>query len=381
MKNTYLINLYNLFFRIVVHGLIPVIPIIALSTGMGNGEVGFFNALLLCGILTGTLLSGKLLRTFTNAKQILLASSMVICVLLYMHRFNFSTINLYVFTVLLWLMFGIQINVINIILGSISAKKAGKIYGSLNITNILGTILGGICIGLITQKLDYAHMFVVLSLVFIIPIIVSGFIKVNTRVKDTEIRTNVKTSTPGYNYFFMAVFCIGMLLFMLRLGISLAMNAQGFSVSSISYSTTIGTILSLPFPFIFGKLADKYKLRNLFILCYIAGFAGLLFLMSAATNAFFILSVMFLSILSYAGDTLSGAHISKLSKIDKTVFFSKYGVVFWTGGIIGYLITGVFIDYLGFSLTFMVGALLAFVAILFITLHFQKIKRYEEHSD
>lgn len=381
MRNVYILNLYNLLFRIVAHGLLPIIPIIGLSSGMSKSEAGIYNGLLFCGLVFGTWGSGKLLHKFNFPRIIIIVTSVFICFFLYLHKFVTDSWQLYILTVTMWLLFGIQVNLINIMLGSLNAENAGKIFGSLNITNIMGTILGGIFIGFLTSKFDYNYMFYVLSLFFALPTLISVLIKervIAQKPLNIESPDSDKYSMYGYIYFFMAVFCVSIVLFMLRFGVSLSMDSHGFTVSELSYNTTIGTILSAPFPYFFGQLMDRNKQRNIFILSYLMGILGIIFLFIANTSPLFILSIMFLSILSYADDTLCGAHISKLRNVNKTKFFSRYGIFLWTGGIVGYMITGILLDFIGLRLTLGFGSLLVVLALVLIVVYFKKLK-LEEH--
>ena len=159
---------------------------------------------------------------------------------------------------------------------------------------------------------------------------------------------------------------------MLLLSVSLLMKEKGFGYSEISFIVVVGILFSIPFTFLFGKLSDKYGRKPYLLISYFSGILALLLMFNVVSAIIFVLVVFFKSITAYSRGTVSFAFINDIStKKNLAKIISYFGSTIWIGGIIGYLITGLLIDNIGFTNMLFIGVFISLIAFFMLYLSFR----------
>lgn len=344
-------------------------PLLAIDLGMSKSLTGLYMASSFLLLLTGSLLAGYLADKIRNIKILLNISIALFAVFIVLHSLVNKPAHLFAATSILWFISGFQSILINTLQGVRSKReKKGVNYAKLVISTVTGAIIGSLVIGGLLKFYSIKIMFYLLSSIAVFSFVISMFIKeqknTNTKI-DSFIRFNNRLfQNKQLILFFLSSIAISVVNYILLLSISLLMKEKGYEYSEISFIVAIGIIFSVPFVFFFGRLSDKKGRKIFLLLSYVSSILALLLLISATSAIIFILVVFFKSIMVYSRSTVSFALINDIAtKKNLGKIISYLGSTIWIGGIIGYLITGILIDSVGFTNTFIIGAFIALLAI------------------
>jgi MFS family permease len=208
--------------------------------------------------------------------------------------------QLLVLTGILWLGGGCQVTSINIIASRHTAEsERGRVFGMIGVAFSASSVVGGMAIGALVDRSGYATMFVVVAgLNLLVPL---AFMLL------PRVPVERLTAASGSASSARAVPLIGSaaILFLIaqilastangagNLGRSLLMDARGFSASAITSTLVIGSLVTLPVPFVLGWLSDRIGRRSVLITCYACGAASLVLLVvSSALWHFWIVGLL-----------------------------------------------------------------------------------------
>jgi MFS family permease len=156
-------------------------------------------------------------------------------------------------------------------------------------------------------------------------------------------------------------------VFVGRLGTSLAMDEMGFVSTAVSGTGAVGGAVTLPFPPLIGWLSDRVGRKRLLALCYLAGTVGLLVLAVSRSLWHFWVAASLLSVLSYVSSGVGSALVADLVPRESLGRgMSLFNATGWVGGIIGFAGTGYAVQTLEMVSTFIMGTFLALIAIILL---------------
>ena len=368
-KNFAIIFIVNMVLRIIMQGLLPLYPIITEKFGATKQENGYVLAASYSMLLLSTLLSGKLVSKFVDAKTLLIISVLPMCIGMSFLG-SASTLSSFVFwSLLVFFLAGVNIITGLILISHFSNKESiGKNFGIIGLSNLLGSLIGGFVVGPVLQNFGYDKGFMIFGIVLFVTCCFTFFIdkppvEIKTR-KITKFRFS-KAFVFALLSFVLAVMLIHVFLF----SFSLSMKAYGFNISQISIYSALGTAMVLPFPFLFGKWTAKYNPKLLLTICYACMGLALLCLLLPKWTVFILLAVALMSILSFAGRAVIVALVFPWFTDEEMPMVQAYlGTAAWLAAIIGYLSSGFILQNFGLTITLFYGITVAVVSILILNL-------------
>ncbi len=372
MKNSLFIYSTNLFQRLLTNGLLPILPLYAIDLGMSKSFTGVYLASSYLFLFISSIISGYLVDKMKHPRILLLISSLLFGVLLFVHSLVTTASQLFIATSLLWFVFGLQMVVLTRQQGTrTNVDNRGSKFAKFSISSVLGAVIGGLIIGVLLKAFSIETMFVYLSLVAILPLISSILMKV-TKNDKKELGgfinfNNMLMNNKRLMLFYLSGMAISIVNYMLILIVSLRMKEVGYDYSEISFSVVVGVLLSVPATYIFGKLSDKQGRKLYLFISYFCGIIALFLLFNAVLAYVFAIVVFFKSVMTYSRAAVSFAFINDITttkNLGKSI--SYFGSTIWIGGIIGYLITGVSIEQLGFENTLFIGLIITSVSIVLL---------------
>jgi MFS family permease len=153
-----------------------------------------------------------------------------------------------------------------------------------------------------------------------------------------------------------------------NLGRSLSMNDNSFSNASITTTMAVGGLISLPFPFLLGRLSDVVGRRSIMIASFLAGTAGLLLLIVARPLWQF-WAVAGLLAINGISTTVGPAYVADIVRKERVgTGISVFQSSTWVATIVGLIYAGSAFQRLGMRVGLALGAVLPLVGIFFLLL-------------
>lgn len=370
MKKSFaIIFIVNMVLRIIMQGLLPLYPIITEKLGATKQENGYILAASYLMLLISTLISGKLVYKFINAKTLLIISILPMCIGMAFLG-SATTISSFVLCSLL-LFFFAGINIITgiILISHFSNNlSVGKNFGIIGLSNLLGSLIGGFVVGPVLQNFGYEKGFGIFGIVLFITCCFTFLID-NPQI-ETKATNPIKFGFSKNFAFALLSFVLAvMLIHVFLFSFSLSMKADGFNISQISIYSALGTALVLPFPYLFGKWTIKYNPKFLLTVCYTCMGLALLCLLLPKWTFFILLAVAFMSILSFSGRAVIVALVFPWFT-DKEMPMAQafMGTAAWLAAIIGYLTSGFILQKFGLTITLFYGLTVAVISMLILNL-------------
>jgi MFS family permease len=346
------------------NGLIPLLPVYVSRLGAGASVIGYSLSVIYLALATGTILAGWLSDRFQRERFFFIISGVGGALALWLVG---GAVNLWAATLLFalaWFFGGMGLSLLSILTGLFAPRgKRGRVFGLFTSSGGLGALAGGLAFGPIADLHGYSSMFAIVA-IFSISGPLAGFL-----LKDAARGTQRKLPVERHvgvsvMLLLVASTLAGIALFVGLLGRSLVMSQLGFNSAAISSTAAIGGAVTLPLPFLFGVLSDRVGRKRLLALCYAMAIIGMLALAASSSIWHFWIAISFLTVLSYASSGVGYAFVTDLTPgkyLGRNI--SLYGATTWLGGIVGFAIAGVIMQTVGSSYTFLLGAIILFVAI------------------
>jgi predicted MFS family arabinose efflux permease len=239
-------------------------------------------------------------------------------------------------------------------------------------TNGLGSLVGGIGVGFLADRLGFSGVFNSLA-VFCVLIVIGALLCVESparRVAAAESNEKSQQTTIG---FLLAFLLVSQLLLAVTnatgsLGRSLAMNLGGFSKSAITMTASIGGLVALCLPLFLGWLSDKIGRKWVLIAAHIITSASLILLAFSGTAWHFYVFAGLFAMLSIPF-SVGPAYVMDIVPREKAARgVSLFQSMFWTGNILGMAAGGVAFEKLGISMPILVSSLLPLAGVVLLLL-------------
>ena len=419
------------------NGLIPLLPVYAGSLGASNFHIGLYLAFSYSCLAVGALLATKIIDHASQAKTLLVTSGLMSVPLTFMVGQANSVVELACYTSIVWLLGGAGFGALNALTGHItqahdqrvnnqglnhqSINDRGKVMGVLAITSPLGSVLGGLISGPIVDQWGFEALFLALALLNLLWPVSSLFIPVankysaaaqptNKGSKDSvpsisepedkksvvsKIRRLIGATTLMYVTYYIGLFAT-----------SITMKDVGFSATAISSTAIWGGLAAIPFVYGITRISDWLGRKPFWMLCNLAGFAGLMLLAYATTLFHFWLVAVLIRFLSSGGrglsnawtmDVISAPSISGFSNSNPSHAISSHtrasgtrnsqltspteqdpkplseakvmallSYTTWIGGVLGYLIYGSSAQMLNTQSAVLITSLIPFIAMFLV---------------
>ncbi len=251
----------------------------------------------------------------------------------------------------------------------------GKAFGLTSLASPLAAMTGGLVVGQMVAWRGYPLMFVTLAIVWAIWPVLAIF-KVEDRPTCISANPGQQVSAPAHQpgtpflLLLLTVLLASMTVSVMRLGLSLSMQASPFSARDVSTANAIGGLVTIPLTLMIGALSDKLGRKRFLMLGYLVAAGGTVVLISAQQLwQFWVVSSLVLvarSVITslspaYATDLLSRKALGRALPL--------VGTMNWVSGVIGFAGSGYVLDTFGPCRLYggaAITALLAGVVIVFL---------------
>ena len=348
--------------------VLSLLPVYAVKLGIDEGAIGIYLGLGFAAVTVGALSAGWFRDRFQRRRlSIVVASIVPIPATILMGQVS-SLLLLTICTMLAWVSAGLLTATFNILVGlHANANQRGRIFGIMGVAVTLGLALGGFVSGIIVDRWGYTALFVAAAALYLLPIAAAWFMN-DSR---PTARQTADPSTPPAARLSLAIWLLlaasilsAVTGFSAGLARPLIMNAMSLSATAIAAATGFSSLVTLPLPYLVGRLSDRIGRRQLLMALYACGTVAMLILIVSHDVWEFWLSACLFSVAGAAAGVAS-AYVTDLAdpeSLSKALsYFSSTG---WIGAILGFSVTGLIIGPLGVNTTLWTSAALPIVAVL-----------------
>ena len=188
-------------------------PQIAVHFNVPATRIVFIDALVLFGLITGNVLSGKVIKTVRGWKTLVFS----VCILIF-DQFGIAIQNSLIIYAVLTYLFGLSMGLLIPAVNFIIVNKfslVGQSTSKLNIMNFfvgIGAFIGsGLC-GLIAGYSSWRFVFVFTGIIFIVILIAAYFLKINEDVEKVDIGNMCNDIKVRSSTITLGVFLVGIAL-------------------------------------------------------------------------------------------------------------------------------------------------------------------------
>lgn len=349
--------------------LVPFLPIYVEQLGASSSITGYYLAISFSVLAIGTFVAGWASQRFQRRKLMLLISFAGSVVGLGLMAFATNLILLTIATCIVWFMGGIITTIVYIMTGMFAEEaERGRTFGILASAISVASIISGSYTGLVIEQSGYPTLFLITGALFIIPM----FAVVLLEDRQIEISSKQKNDVPKIElgqvfwFLFFAALLVNAANFATTMVRPILMDSLAFDARAIASTISVMGFVTLPIPYIFGGLSDRFGRKPILILVYVIATLGFAVTAFSTDLWHFWLSTIF------TGSLATGLAIGSALLTDITApkaldtALSRFASTQWIGGVMGYLIAGVAIDQLGMLNTLLGGVLVALIAIILI---------------
>lgn len=350
------------------NGILPLLPVYAGKLGASSSEAGAYLAISYIGITLGALSAGWISGRFQSCKKPLAAVSLAAVPLVWLTGQVGDLTLLTIATAALWFLGGMGFALISILAGlAAQPTERGKVFGVLSLAGPVGMLLGGAASGPIVDQWGFAAMFSAFAAFSLL------WPAAALNLKDAQVKhagEQALTAQPPapLGWMFWWLFLSGLAAAIANtvciLGRSLVMDALRFNAAAISSTGAVGGAVALPLGLLAGLLSDKFGRRGLLALGYFSITLGLGLLSAATALWHFGAAIALVSAQNAVSGAVGSALVADLvSKRSFGIAMAVFSATTWVGGVVGFAATGLVIEHLGFTPTFLLAGLLPLASI------------------
>lgn len=355
--------------------IMPLLPLYAAKLGATSAATGNYLAFSFAMLAAGTMLAGRLSRWLGRRRNLIVLAGVIALPATWLMGYAETIWQLTLLTSAVWFAAGVALTLQSILMGLFAAKaKRGRMFGLLASTTSLAGLIGGLVVGRMADSWGYQGMFALLALVWVVQIGAALLLPdKQTAVNETDRSGVLQTPTPRRKFtrsfwqLLLANLLISIAASVGMMGGSVAMNAQGISLTFITLLAAFQAGLGLLTNPAAGRLSDTLKRKTVLMISYGGRALGLIILTLATTPAgFWLMAVCFT--IAAAKEAVSPALVTDMAGeggLDgHMAAFTGGG---WSGHVIGFALGGYAMQYLGAATAFLMAALLPLSAILLLT--------------
>ncbi len=359
---------YSLVTWTVGNGLLPLLPKYAGSLGADPAAVGIYLGISYAAIALGTGAAGWVADRLGHRRTLMVLVGLAVVPFFLVTSQITAFWQVVVVTSIIWFLGGMSLTFASILAGLWAGPaERGRVLGVLAVSAPTGSILGGLGIGLLADRVGFSLLWVVLGLFYLVCPATGLLVRDAPEGRPAPVRGAALQGM--WSTAFLILLVCGLVgatgSLMSSLGRSLAM--QAFSNADITSTVAVSGLVTLPFPFLLGFLSDRLGRLPFLALCFAAGVAGLLVYSGATVLWQFWLASALVAFVSYVSTGVSSALVVDL--VDRAALgrgLALFSMMGWAGGIAGFAVGGYVYGTLGYSNGFLVGAALVATALLLV---------------
>jgi predicted MFS family arabinose efflux permease len=327
-----------------------------MERGASESMSGLFLAFAFLCLALGTVATGLLPKDFRNRKWLIAASGLLMVGLTWLTSYT-TTLMQFAGTIgLTWFLAGVVFSQAATLTGlAADSADRGVAFGILGMSSGFGSLIGGLGVGYLADRLGFAGVFGSLT-AFNSLIVIGGLLSVESPAAPTPAPANsTGASQPARRA------TIGGLLVLLlvsqfllaitngagSLGRSIAMSSLGFSKSTITLTVSIQGVVGIGFPLALGWLSDKMGRRGILIAIYLVTSTSLVLLAFSRAAWHFYVSVGLFTFLSFSLSVGPAYVVDIVPREGTAIGVSLFQSMFWAGSIVGMAVSGFAFDRLG----------------------------------
>ncbi len=348
------------------NGLLPLLPKYAAGLGASELWVGVYLGISYAAIAIGTAVAGWLADRVGHRRTAMVAVGLAVTPILLAESQVASFPIAVAGTAAIWFLGGMSLALASIQAGlGAPTGQRGRVLGFLGIAAPVGSIIGGLGIGYLADRLGFAGLWIALGFLFLLCPAAGLLVRDATTDAAGTVRARVPAGAVWTAAFMILI--AGSLVaafgsFMGSLGRTLAMQ-DVFTNGEITSTVAVSGLVTLPFPLLVGFLSDRLGRIPFLGVCYAAGVAGLVVYSMAALLWHFWIAAALVAFVSYVSTAVGSALVVDLVPRDAVgrgmAFYSATG---WAGGILGFAAGGYLFSALGLPTGFLLAAGLLAVA-------------------
>jgi MFS family permease len=360
--------------RMLPTGLLTVYPILLTNMKASKLEIGVFMSVSYIFFFAVTVLSGIVAPKYIGAKKLMLYTVFPAALFLMLMGFANTYLSFLIATCGMICCVGSNIATNSILVGMhCNTDDVGKVFGWVGISHVVASIIGTAIVGVVIQTLGKQTAFILFGAFVFISAVLLFIIKDNYGLQATASRAkDFKFKSQFLIALFTALLCI-MMIHVFKMSLSLKLKSEGWQMKDISYTAAIGTLLSIGFPYIIGKLTQVLHAKYILMITYGTTALAMFLLPYLSTTLQVIAGVCLISILAYA----SRPAMLKLIYMwypekDRPQAQSYSSSAAWIAAIVGYLFTGILLEKISLQQASILSGGLCLMAIFIVWMFITK---------
>lgn len=350
--------------------LMPLLPLYVQQLGAAPAIVGNYLAFIFLSLVFGTAGAGWLANRLQRRRALIAGISLLAAPATWGMGQVDQLWQLALLNAVTWMAGGATLALVSILAGMYAAKgERGRLFGWLALTMALASVVGGLTAGPLVDGAGYPVLFTILAGLWLLQAVCACLLPDRPIAQGRDhlqqpTRANVRPQfSRAYTALVVASFCLSLGNFVGILGRSLAMDAQGFSASSITITVGISAGVTLVMNPLMGHLSDRYSRRLLLALIYAVAALGVAWLAIATRPPDFLAASILLALASTERAVGSALATDLLppNLLDRGL--SRFEAAKWIGAVLGLAGAGYAVQSVGLPATLLLGAAFPLVAI------------------
>ena len=352
-----------------------ILIVYVVRLGADEGTAGIYLATGFFTVTIGNMIGGWLTDRIGQRKRVTLISYVLWIPAALLSTQATTVTGVILTTGLMWLIGGVAVATLNSLMGlSAGESERGHVFGLIGLAGNLGGLIVGLFGGQIADRwgfiIIYVLMAVLVGVMFIVTVVLIHDVDPLPASHPHKESHAEKPASIGVG---TVVWMLLLANLLARLGTSpsdlgrpLIMLKLGLDTTAVGNAIAVSSAVTLPLPFIMGRLSDRIGRKRLLILCFGVAALGVLLLTGASLPWHFWLVAALTSLVNATGG-VGQAYIADLTEA-KSIgrSLSLYNSSNFISGMIGLGGAGYVIHAIGVNAALIVGACLIGTSIVLL---------------